>query len=140
MPRTMNDDRSALEREATYFHALFFRKPIPDVVIGRYVAANILCFPAPDKRDSKMVETIVAHRLDAEAIELAMRLRHGRDLLTRKIQILFFLVEVRSAYYGYFVNRTPGLSPAVIRLLVSLVQTAWKGAKGCYLVWRYGFV
>ena len=136
----MNDDRSALEREATYLHALFFRKPIPDVVIQRYVAANILCFPAPDMRDSKMVETIVAHRLDAEAIELAMRLRHGRDLLTRKIQILFFLVEVRSAYYGYFVNQTPGLWRAVIRLLVSLVQTAWKGGKGCYLVWRYGFV
>jgi hypothetical protein len=136
----MNDDRSALEREATYFHALFFRKPIPDVVIQRYVAANILCFPAPDTRDSKMVETIVGRRLDAEAIELAMRLRHGSDLLTRKIQILFFLVEVRSAYYGYFVNQTPGLWRAVIRLLVSLVQTAWKGGKGCYLVWRYGFV
>ena len=71
----MNDDRSALEREATYFHALFSHKPIPEVVIRRYVAANILCFPAPDTRDSKMVETIVAHRLDAEATELAMRLQ-----------------------------------------------------------------
>ena len=47
----MNDGLSALEREATYFHELFFRKPIPDVVIRRYVAANILCFPAPDSRD-----------------------------------------------------------------------------------------
>jgi hypothetical protein len=140
LPRTMNDDRSALEREATYFHALFFSRQIPDVVVRRYVAANVLCFPAPDTRDCKMVETIVAHRLDAEAIELAMRLRHGNDVLTRKIQILFFLVEVRSAYYGYFVNQTPGLWRAVIRLLASSVQTAWKGAKGCYLVWRYGFV
>jgi hypothetical protein len=87
-----------------------------------------------------MVETIVAHRLDAEAVELAMRLRHGSDVLTRKIQILFFLVEVRSAYYGYFVNQTPGLWRAVIRLFASSVQTAWKGCKGCYLVWRYGFV
>ena len=56
-----------------------------------------------------MVEMIVAHRLDAEAVELAMRFRHGSDVLTRKIQVLFFLVEVRSAYYGYFVNQTPGL-------------------------------
>jgi hypothetical protein len=136
----MNDDRSALEREATYFHALFFHKPVPDVVMRRYVTANMLCFPAPDARDSKMVETILAHRLDAEAIEVAMRLWRGRDLLTRKIQILFFLVEVRSAYYGYFVNQTPGLWRGVIRLLVSLVQTAWKYGKGCYLVRRYGFV
>jgi hypothetical protein len=136
----MNDDRMALEREATYFHSLFFPGPIPEVVIQRYVAANALCFPTPDARDSRMVETIVAHRLDAEAIELAMRLRHGSDVLTRKIQVLFFLIEVRSAYYGYFVNQTPGLGRAVIRLLASSAQTAWKGCKGCYLVWRYGFV
>ena len=136
----MNDDRSALEREATYFHALFFRGTIPDAVLQRYVAANALCFPAPDARDLRMVEMIVAHRLDAEAVELAMRFRHGSNVLTRKIQVLFFLVEVRSAYYGYFVNQMPGLWRAVIRLLASSVQTAWKGCKGCYLVWRYGFV
>jgi hypothetical protein len=136
----MNDDRLALEREAAYFHAAFFHGPIPGTVLQRYVAANALCFPTPDARDSRMVETIVAHRLDAEAVELAMRLRHGSDVLTRKIQILFFLVEVRSAYYGYFVNQTPGLWRAVIRLFASSVQTAWKGCKGCYLVWRYGFV
>jgi hypothetical protein len=105
----------------------------------RYVAANAL-FPAPEAQDSRMVETIVARRLDAEAIEQAMRLRHGSDVLTRKIQVLFFLVEVRSAYYGYFVNQRPGLWRAVIRLVASSIQTAWKGCKGCYLVWRYGFV
>src|SRR4029077_11932046 len=105
----MNNDRLALEREAAYFHALFFRGPIPGTVLQRYVAANALCSPPPEVRDSRLVEAIVAHRLDAEAIELAMRLRHGSDVLTRKIQILFFLVEVRSAYYGYFVNQTPGL-------------------------------
>jgi hypothetical protein len=135
----MSDEPDLLEREATYFHSLFFPGPIPDAVIRRYVAANAL-FPAPDARDSRMVETIVTHRLDAEAIELAMRLRHGSDVLTRKIQVLFFLVEVRSAYYGYFVNQTPGLWRAVIRLVASSVQTAWKGCKGCYLVWRHGFV
>jgi hypothetical protein len=136
----MSDDRSALEREATYFHARFFSGPIPESVLQRYVAANQLCFPAPNVRDSRMVEKIVAHHLDAEAVELAMRLRHGSDVLTRKIQVLFFLVEVRSAYYGYFVNQKPGLWRAVPRLLASFVKTVWKGCKGCYLVWRHGFV
>ena len=136
----MNDDRSALEREASYFHALFFRRQIPEVVISRYVAANNLCFPTLDARDRKMVETIVTLRLDAEAIELAMRFRRGSGVLTRKIQILFFLVEVRSAYYGCFVNQTPGLWRALLRLFGSSVQAVWKGGKGCYLVWRYGFV
>src|SRR3954463_5199398 len=126
----MNDDRLNLEREATYFHALFFRGPIPETVLQRYVAANALCFPTLEARDSRMLETVVTHRLDAEAVELAMRLRRGSDVLTRKIQVLFFLVEVRSAYYGYFVNQRPGLWRAVMRLLASAVHTVWKGCKG----------
>ena len=44
----MNDAPSPLAREAVYLHAVFFRRPIPDAVVARYVAANILCFPAPD--------------------------------------------------------------------------------------------
>jgi hypothetical protein len=79
--------------------------------------------------------------LEREAAYFHAAFFHGPiPVLTRKIQILFFLVEVRSAYYGYFVNQTPGLWRAVIRLLASSVQTAWKGCKGCYLAWRYGFV
>jgi len=136
----MNEDAPALEREAGYFHALFFRRQMPEVVMRRYVTANRVCFPAPDAKDLKMVETIVARRLDAEAIELALRLRRGRGVLTRKIQILFYLVEVRSAYYGDFVNRTPGLWRAVLRLFASVLQTVWKAGKGWYLVWRYGLV
>jgi hypothetical protein len=135
----MDDYRAALEREASYLHALFFDLQIPEGVISRYVAANHLCFPAPEGRDRKMLETIVARRLDAEAIELAMRLRRGSVVLTRKIQILFYLVEVRSAYYGYFVNLTPGLRRALLGLVGSTARTAWKAGKGWYLVWRYGF-
>jgi hypothetical protein len=134
----MTNDQAALEREASYFHSLFFQGQVPDVVIGRYVAANHLCFPILEAGDRKMMETILARGLDAEAIELAMRLRRGSGVLTRKIQILFFLVEVRSAYYGYFVNQTPGLPRALSRLFGSCLRTVWKGVKGCYLVWRYG--
>ena len=36
----MNEDAPALEREAGYFHALFFRRQMPEVVMRRYVTAN----------------------------------------------------------------------------------------------------
>jgi hypothetical protein len=136
----MADDRTALESEVRHFHALFFRRPLPGPVVDRYVAANHLCFPALDPKTREMVQTIVARRLDAEAIELALRLRKGNRVLTRKIQILFYLVEVRSEYYAYFINQVPGWSSAVLRLLGALVRTGWKCAKGLYLVWRYDFV
>jgi hypothetical protein len=136
----MTDYQLALEREAGYLHACFFRRPIPEAVTRRYVAADAVCFPGVDARNREMVETIVAHRLDAEAIELALRLRRGSGVLTRKIQILFYLVEVRSAYYDDFVNQTPGLCRALLRLAGSSARTAWKLGKGWYLVRRYGFV
>ena len=136
----MADDRKALESEARHFHALFFRRPLPDPVVERYVAANHLCFPVLDPKARQMVETLVTRRLDAEAIEFALRLRKGSRVLTRKIQILFYLVEVRSEYYGYFINQVPGWWSAVLRLLGAVVRTGWKCAKGLYLVWRYDFV
>ena len=136
----MADDRTALESEVRHFHALFFRRPLPGPVVERYVAANHLCFPVLDPKARQMVETIVTRRLDAEAIELALRLRKGNRVLTRKIQILFYLVEVRSEYYGYFINQVPGWWSAVLRLLGAVVRTGWKCAKGLYLVWRYDFV
>jgi hypothetical protein len=136
----MADDRTALESEARHFHALFFRRPLPGPVVERYVAANHLCFPALDPKAREMVATIVTRRLDAEAIELALRLRKGSRVLTGKIQILFYLVEVRSEYYAYFINQVPGWWTAVLRLLGAVVRTGWKCAKGLYLVWRYDFV
>ncbi|MGA3019820.1 MAG: hypothetical protein ABSF62_22100 [Bryobacteraceae bacterium] len=136
----MADDRTALESEVRHFHALFFRRPLPGPVVERYVAANHLCFPTLEPKARAMVETIVTRRLDAEAIELALRLRKGNRVLTRKIQILFYLVEVRSEYYAYFINQVPGWWTAVLRLLGAVVRTGWKCAKGLYLVWRYDFV
>jgi hypothetical protein len=136
----MDDHRTALENEARHFHALFFRRPLPGSVVERYVAANQLCFPTLDSKARELVATIVDRRLDAEAIELALRLRKGSRVLTRKIQILFYLVEVRSEYYTYFVNQVPGWWRGVSRLLGAVVRTGWKGAKGLYLVWRYDFV
>ena len=136
----MADDRTALEREAHHFHTLFFRRPLPGPVVERYVAANQLCFPAVDSKTRELVATIVERRLDAEAIELALRLRKGNRILTRKIQILFYLVEVRSEYYGYFINQVPGWWRGVFRLLAAVARTGWKCAKGLFLVWRYDFV
>ncbi len=130
----MDDAGDRLAREAEYFHWRFFRRPAPAQVVERYVAANRLCFPETDDRARRMLEQIVDRRLDVEAVELYLRWRRGDRLLTRKIQILFYLVEVRAAYYADFVNRKPGLARALAALLAGVAGTAWKCIKG----WRQG--
>src|SRR5580658_7222193 len=91
---------SELALEARYLHRAFFGSDPPSEVVDRYIAANLICCDEP----SALTNTIVARGLDAEAIELTLRLRKGPTILTKKIQILFYLVEVRSAYYSFFVG------------------------------------
>ena len=125
-----------LADEARYLHRAFFREDPPAEVVDRYIAANTLCFP----ESSSLILTIVACRLDAEAVELALRLRKGPSILTKKIQILFYLLEVRSAYYSFFVGEKESRPRAILGILFSVFQTAMKSLKGVYLVRRYGLV
>ena len=125
-----------LADEARYLHRAFFRKDTPTEVVDRYIAANTLCFP----ESSPLMAKIVARRLDAEAVELALRLRKGPSILTKKIQILFYLLEVRSAYYSFFVGERESRPRAILGVLFSVLQTAMKSLKGAYLVRRHGLV
>jgi hypothetical protein len=129
-----------LADEARYLHRAFFRTDPPPEVVDRYIAANTLCFPESSPLASKMMSKIVARRLDAEAVELALRLRKGPSILTKKIQILFYLLEVRSAYYSFFVGERESRPRAILGMLFSVFQTAMKSLKGVYLVRRHGLV
>jgi hypothetical protein len=129
-----------LANEARYLHRAFFRKDPPAEVVDRYIAANTLCFPESSPSASKMMSKIVAARLDAEAVELALRLHKGPTILTRKIQILFYLLEVRSEYYSFFVGERESRLRAILGMSFSVFQTAVKSLKGVYLVRRHGLV
>jgi hypothetical protein len=94
--------------EARHLHASLFHKPLDAVVIARYQAAlevgYALACPGEVNLSGQVVSTVVARRLDAEAVEFALRRRGlGREL-TRRMQILCYLVEVRPDYLSEFVN------------------------------------
>ena len=134
----MSIPRNALADEARYFHRALFGTAVPAEVVERYIEANLRCLPEQGGPEAVLCRSIVEERLDAEAIEFVLRLRRGRTLLTSKIQILSYLVEVRAAYYDRFFARESGRARAWLRLSKSCLQTAWKYAKGCYLVRRLG--
>src|SRR5574340_1171870 len=135
----MGDDWAILEREAQYLHRAFFKEPLESGTVAHYVEANLVCLPQVAERTAAMVETIIKRQLDVEAIELALRLFRRRPVLTQKIQILFYIVEVRRSYYNYFVNSGQVRGGAILQLGVAVLRTLWKGIKGAYLVWRYDF-
>jgi hypothetical protein len=122
--------------EARYLHTCLFSGSIDAVVAARYQAALGQALAGP----SALVEKVVARRLDAEAVEFALRRRgQGRDL-TRRMQVLCYLVEVRRDYLSEFVNVESSRGGAWAALLGATVRSGWKLLKGEYLVRRHGLV
>ncbi len=133
----MNGDEEALAREARTLHRALFGGTIPEEVVQRYIRAHDVCPAARTEGARRALDIILSRNLDAEAIEYVLRLRKGNPALTQKFQILFYLVEVRSAYYGCFVNERPGSVRAAWEMLLAVVRSLVKFVKGCYLVRRY---
>jgi hypothetical protein len=123
--------------EARHLHACLFRQPLDAAVIARYEEAHRRWFA---NASPALLVVVVARGLDAEAVEFALRRRKlGRDL-TRRMQVLCYLVEVRSAYYSEFVNSETSRASAWSSLLAVTVDCVWKFLKGEYLVRRYGLL
>ena len=130
------DDTATLEREARHLHKIFFESEVPVEVISRYVAACRTCLPEADPREAAGVAEAMARGLDMEAVEFGLRLR-GRTLLKNKIQVLFYLCEVRRDHLGFFFNTDETRVLAVARLLAALARSGFKAVKGIWLVKRY---
>ncbi len=133
-----DEDRTFLAREAACIHEQFFGGPAPPEVIARYVEAHSIYLAEADERGRRVMQTVLERGLDLEAVELALRARRYDRSVTTKIQVLFYLVEVRSRYYGCFVNTAPGRVGAWWNLGKAVLKTAVKYLKGVWLVHKYG--
>jgi hypothetical protein len=138
----------SLAEEARHLHACLFRAPLGAVAVVRYEAAlcemDAASSSAAANLDSsvvsKVVERVVARRLDAEAVEYALRRRGLGGDLARRLQILCYLVEVQPASLGEFINLKSSRGRAWAALVGATLRSAWKLLKGEYLVRRHGLV
>ncbi len=135
---TVRKTGSLLEREAAAIHERFFGGPAPPEVVTRYVDAHREYHAESDDPHLRTMRIVLERGLDIEAVELALRLNRRDRFLTSKIQVLFCLVEVRSKYYGRFVNMERRRARAWWEIGMAVLRTAWKYAKGVWLVQRYG--
>ena len=121
-------------------HACLFHAPLDAVTVARYEAALREMGAAA----SPVVARVVARRLDAEAVEFALRRRRllgdQRRALACRMQILCYLVEVQPAYFGEFINAEKSRGRAWAALVGTTFRSVWKLVKGEYLVRRHGLV
>jgi len=128
----------SLADEARHFHASLFSRNADPSVVTRYEAAHRQAFP--NEIPSAAVTRVVARRLDVEAVEFALRRRGAGRQLTRKIQVLCYLVEVRSDYFSLFLNDADARTRAWLALAGETLRTGWKLVKGEFLVRRHGLL
>ncbi len=130
-----SEPAGCLADEAVYFHLrLFGAVPDPQVV-SRYQAANAHLFGAAFSTPT--VTRVLQRRLDAEAVEFVLRLRDRENVLTKKFQILLYVVESRSAYFEHFVNVRRMPIRACLLLVTAATRAGWLLLKGGFLVWRH---
>lgn len=135
----MSDRVPTLAEEARYIHDSLFSKPEPldEKIVQRYEAAHHALFPDEDRTT---VTRIVARRLDVAAVEFALRRRRVCPELTRKIQILCYLVEVRAQYHNDFIATRREPVRAILALSWRILGAGWKLLKGECLIRFYGLL
>ena len=121
--------------EARFFHDSLFSRPLDEKIVERYEAAHYALFP---NESPAAVARIVALRLDVEAVEFALRRRHACPELTRKIQILSYLVETHADYQNDFIATRRNPARAVLVLFWRMIEAVWKLIKGECLVRIHG--
>lgn len=103
----------------------------------RYEAAHRSLFPYESQA---CVGRIVALRLDVVAVEFALRRRHACPELTRKLQIISYLAEVRAEYQDDFIATRREPVRATFVLFWTIFGAGWKLVKGECLVRLYGLL
>ena len=124
-----------MNNEARHLFLCLFGRAPDAATVARYEAAHRELFP--DEPASSWLTRIVERRLDAEAIEFALRRRGRGKELTRKLQICCYLAEARAEYLDRFVNLQPSRARAWGALFVSTAGSLWKLLKGEYAIRRH---
>ena len=132
---------ATLEREARYLHLALFGRPPPQSLVLLYLAAHLErvdLFDAPE-HDMNALARIVARRLDATGIELRLRRRGRRHLLSRKLLLVSYIAECDGRHPEP--RRVPGgMLPAYAALLVNGLRAATRMLRGRFQAWRHGIV
>jgi hypothetical protein len=131
-PASLDRRDRQLREEVRCFHAALFREVVPPELEEAYVQAHR--YYGREEPGGIDLATIVARKLDVEAIELV--LRRKRPALTRKLRLLLYLAEARPSHYRRLVNEADRPVRAWLSLGGAVLRTGFKYVKGRLLLRR----
>ena len=128
-------DPPSVEQECRLLARQVFGLTPSEPCIASYRDANIVVFGPEAQRDVMHRRIAEAARLgwDLEALEFALRLRDKSGPLTKKLNILFYLIETTPAGFTLFVNSRRSVTRAWWSLSVQTFRSVYKLLKGLRL-------
>lgn len=104
----MQSTRDALTNEVRYFHKLLFGYAPSANYIEAYISAHmdLADLASSDEKQCRTVKLIVERRLDALGIDVFLRSRCTRHLLTRKLLLMNYLAECDPSYAEFLRGST----------------------------------
>ena len=133
-----------LTDEAGGFHRVLFQEPMPTEIVKRYVEAHGHVFSTSElaarRQEAETIEIVLKRQLDVEAVEMVLRRKSPRHLLTQKLHIVLYLVESYAEYVPHFCNLERRLVRSYLVLGFLALQTIFKFLKGMFLIWKYRLV
>lgn len=134
-------DRTAgdLRTEAVYLARRAFGVELRATDAARYADATaVLAIARSDRDDAqdRVLRQAVSRNADVEALEFAWRLLDRRNVVTRKLHVIAFLIESDPRYVRRFLNDTRSRTRAFLALGAHALRAVWKYVVGRWLLWR----
>ncbi|HMO16664.1 MAG TPA: NAD-dependent epimerase/dehydratase family protein [Oligoflexia bacterium] len=125
---------NVLAKECLYLFFSLFRKKPPQHIISNYINAHSKIQLSSEEED-KFLDYIVENRLDAEAIEFA--LRESNTALRKKLLLIVYLSEIDPSLFPRFVTTKSSKPDALGILFLELVSSAVKIIKGHLIIYLH---
>ena len=134
----MGQPNPDLEGECANLCQRIFGMAPPEGCADAYRRAHAVVFAnAPiEAGAAAQIAEAVRRGWDLEALEFALRLRDKEGPLTKKVNILFYVMEARPGSFDLFVNAESSALRAWLRLTGETLRSAYKLMKGWLLLRR----
>ncbi len=125
-------------REAEWLYGVFFSAPAPERIAVRYIEAHERFELRDQELTRRVMDLSLAGLVNAEAVELALRLADRRNSFTRKVEIIHFLAECLPENFSSFSESRDRPLWAWIGLAGAGLRSVLFRLRGGRAVRRYG--
>ncbi len=124
--------KESLGAELNFIHSRIFGFLPSDKLQDRYISVHNQYQAYLDENEQKIVEILIGGNVDLVSLEFYWRFKNSKNILSKKIQIIFYLTEVMPRYQKIYLSQNND-SLAFFKLTYFTLVASVKLFKGFFL-------